>query len=67
MVCFHGYLLLSAEEIISAFQMPSKVPGTIDGEWVRATQGIADGRKPYIKICLISGTTWWCTQSNLSS
>ena len=47
--------------------MPSKVPDAIDGEWVRATQGIADGRKPYIKICLISGTTWWCTQSNLSS
>lgn len=59
MVCFHGRLPLSAEEIISAFQMPSRVPGTIEGGWVKTTEWTAGGRKPRIKIRLISGTTWW--------
>lgn len=45
--------------LISAFQMPSTVPGTIEGAKIKATQWIADGRKPCIKIRLISGTTWW--------
>lgn len=45
--------------LISAFQMPSRVPGTTGGGWVKTTQWTADGRKPRIKIRLISGTTWW--------
>lgn len=37
-VCFHDYLPFSAKETISTFQMPSGVPGTIEGGWAKATQ-----------------------------
>lgn len=37
-VCFHDSLSFSAEETISTFQMPSGVPGAIEGGWVKATQ-----------------------------
>ena len=36
-VCFHGYLFVSAEEINSAFQMPNGALGTVE-DWVKPTE-----------------------------
>lgn len=38
---------------ISGFQ----TPGTIQGDWVKATQWLAGGRMSCTKVCLVSGTT----------